>query len=405
MHLSTAGVNTGKAYTWTAQHVFTALPTGTTVDKGSVYINPASANADEILFGVALNGSSRFRVDEDGDVVVAGDANFGGSLSFENGALTIQKSGAYARILNYQDSGFLLKGASLIENRVTMGSGATDEIDLTGNLDQDDVLIKRDVDGGSSYSEGGANLVLQRDVTNVTAEGGNFLENQNAAGVILSRFDASGHLILNELIRVREDNGGKLYIRNLADSGFVTVSCGAVISTGYVQSQYQYAQYYHDQNATGYVLQVGGRRRTTDAAPGTVTIAGQLAFATATSNKVGGTVDIYGGTGDGAAAQTAAHGGQLSLHGGIAASDLASSNGGDVLIYGGAHSSTGNEGSMKIVNADGTTAIAAFNESKIGFFSVAAAPVTQRAKADYNNWAAFGDVVNALVALGLFDAA
>jgi len=40
---------------------------------------------------------------------------------------------------------------------------------------------------------------------------------------------------------------------------------------------------------------------------------------------------------------------------------------------------------------------------KLGFFG--ATPVVQRAKADYNNWAALGDVVDALVALGLFDAA
>jgi hypothetical protein len=39
----------------------------------------------------------------------------------------------------------------------------------------------------------------------------------------------------------------------------------------------------------------------------------------------------------------------------------------------------------------------------IGFFGNA--PVAQRAKASYNNWAAFGDVVNALVDLKLFDAA
>lgn len=34
-----------------------------------------------------------------------------------------------------------------------------------------------------------------------------------------------------------------------------------------------------------------------------------------------------------------------------------------------------------------------------------ATPVVQRAKASYNNWASLSDVVNALVALGLFDAA
>jgi len=43
------------------------------------------------------------------------------------------------------------------------------------------------------------------------------------------------------------------------------------------------------------------------------------------------------------------------------------------------------------------------NDSKLGFFNTAA--VTQLAKADYNNWTDFGDVVDALVVIGLFDAA
>lgn len=40
---------------------------------------------------------------------------------------------------------------------------------------------------------------------------------------------------------------------------------------------------------------------------------------------------------------------------------------------------------------------------KLGFFG--AAPVVQQTKAGHNNWAAIGDVVDALVSLGLFDAA
>lgn len=57
-----------------------------------------------------------------------------------------------------------------------------------------------------------------------------------------------------------------------------------------------------------------------------------------------------------------------------------------------------------IVVATGTgTEIGTAANQKIGFYG--ATPVVQRAKADYNNWAAFGDVVDALVALGLFDAA
>lgn len=49
------------------------------------------------------------------------------------------------------------------------------------------------------------------------------------------------------------------------------------------------------------------------------------------------------------------------------------------------------------------TKIATATTQKLGFFN--ATPVTQRAKADYNNWGAFGDVVDALVSLGLFDQA
>jgi len=56
-----------------------------------------------------------------------------------------------------------------------------------------------------------------------------------------------------------------------------------------------------------------------------------------------------------------------------------------------------------IVGTTTGTMIATAAAQKLGFFG--APPVVQRAKADYNNWAAFTDVVDALVALGLFDAA
>lgn len=42
-------------------------------------------------------------------------------------------------------------------------------------------------------------------------------------------------------------------------------------------------------------------------------------------------------------------------------------------------------------------------DGKMGLFG--ATPVAQQTKAGHNNWAAVGDVVNALVSLGLFDAA
>jgi len=49
------------------------------------------------------------------------------------------------------------------------------------------------------------------------------------------------------------------------------------------------------------------------------------------------------------------------------------------------------------------TKIGTAANQKIGFFGDT--PVVQLAKASYNNWVALGDVVNALVAIGLFDAA
>jgi len=56
-----------------------------------------------------------------------------------------------------------------------------------------------------------------------------------------------------------------------------------------------------------------------------------------------------------------------------------------------------------VLNTTTGTTIAAAANQKLGFYG--ATPVVQRPKASYNNWAALGDVVNALVSLGLFDAA
>ena len=63
------------AYNSSGNLVVTGNPSGSGVSAGSVYINPASANTstNDTLFGVALEGTSRFRVDAEGDVTVLGD--------------------------------------------------------------------------------------------------------------------------------------------------------------------------------------------------------------------------------------------------------------------------------------------------------------------------------------------
>jgi len=50
----------------------TAVPTGTGVGVGSLYINPATATADYTLLGLAIDSSQKFRLDADGDLEMAG---------------------------------------------------------------------------------------------------------------------------------------------------------------------------------------------------------------------------------------------------------------------------------------------------------------------------------------------
>lgn len=72
------------AYNSSGNLVVTGNPGGSGVANGSMYINPASGDvaANDILFGVAVSGSSRFRVDGEGDTTISG--NFvldGGAIS------------------------------------------------------------------------------------------------------------------------------------------------------------------------------------------------------------------------------------------------------------------------------------------------------------------------------------
>lgn len=59
----------------------TGSPQSTSVSGGSLYINPATGvvAANEVLFGVAVNGTSRFLIDGEGDTALLGDFIVGGS--------------------------------------------------------------------------------------------------------------------------------------------------------------------------------------------------------------------------------------------------------------------------------------------------------------------------------------
>jgi len=82
---------------------FTATPTGAGVGQGSLFVNPGSAGADQTLFGVAVGGAQRFRVDTEGDVFGAGGA-FSGATTATNSAILratqMGSSGTTAEFIN-----------------------------------------------------------------------------------------------------------------------------------------------------------------------------------------------------------------------------------------------------------------------------------------------------------------
>lgn len=49
----------------------TGTPTGTNVSQGTVYINPTSATANQTLLGIALNGTQKLRVNDNGNLELA----------------------------------------------------------------------------------------------------------------------------------------------------------------------------------------------------------------------------------------------------------------------------------------------------------------------------------------------
>lgn len=79
--LTAGSITTSGAVNASGKISATAAPTGTGVSNGSFYVNPASATLNNTLFGVAVNGTEKFRVDAEGDTTVGGDLTVTGTIS------------------------------------------------------------------------------------------------------------------------------------------------------------------------------------------------------------------------------------------------------------------------------------------------------------------------------------
>lgn len=159
--------------------VITGSPQGTGVSQGSLYINPATGvvAANEILLGIAVDGSIRLSVDGEGDMVSSGDLEIGGGDFTSTGALRVTSSGGGGLTLNSASSlvniatsdNFAVGASSLVapfsvdatNQIIRIGTGATTNatIDLyasngsTGEIqyDTDDFF---DFSGGNFSHEG-----------------------------------------------------------------------------------------------------------------------------------------------------------------------------------------------------------------------------------------------------------
>ncbi len=119
---------------------FIGDPQSSAVGGGTIYINPGLADADETLFGIALGGVEKFRVDEDGDTTIAGALTVS-STSYLTGTTTIVNTTyIQGKILDpYYDSGddINLPGSPLdidIEGNyayVAMGNGGLAIVDMS----------------------------------------------------------------------------------------------------------------------------------------------------------------------------------------------------------------------------------------------------------------------------------
>jgi hypothetical protein len=92
----------------------TGTPTGSGVSGGTVYINPGSTTANYTLMGIAVNGSSKFTLDAEGDLTAAGGLSFAGNSLLTAAAISgyyaYQPGDTYARA-SLTNNGYLQFGA------------------------------------------------------------------------------------------------------------------------------------------------------------------------------------------------------------------------------------------------------------------------------------------------------
>jgi len=129
----------------------------------------------------------------------------------------------YAQLAGATFTGQVIVNQAGLAIPFTTGLGCVAQYALGASLDQSDVIFKRDVDGGGTWAEAGANLTLKRDITNVTAENGVFLRCTNAADAVLASIGKTGGAYFAEQVGIGGSPSYALHVQNASGAVYGTI--------------------------------------------------------------------------------------------------------------------------------------------------------------------------------------
>ncbi|MBI2482605.1 hypothetical protein HYV74_00320 [Candidatus Uhrbacteria bacterium] len=140
---------------------FAATPSGAGVLQGALAVNPASAGSDRILFGVAVNGVSKLKVDAEGDVEAASSLK-APSLCLGSDCRTSWPSGGSSNAVSLQSGGLTAQTGGLsVTGEGRFGSISVDDLVVSNSFSAP--TIETD---GEFFWKGGPLISGTREVVN-----------------------------------------------------------------------------------------------------------------------------------------------------------------------------------------------------------------------------------------------
>ena len=125
---------------------FTASPGSSNVNGGPVYINPAASTSNYTLFGVAVNGTQKFKIDAEGDVSISGNTTVDGTI-YGNVSGTINPGFTTGSVIFQGTSGLTEDNTNLFWDNTNnyLGIGTTSptsKLHILGSADDQQLIVK-----------------------------------------------------------------------------------------------------------------------------------------------------------------------------------------------------------------------------------------------------------------------